>query len=165
MHRSKAALSLLARLALAVGMLGCGEDPPDGTPQPTGGTGGDGGTGGAPTGGTGGTGGIGGIPGTGGTGGGPGGTGGTGGVVVPGDCASDPGQESCARCLEAAMPFCLMQSATDCPDPLGAYLVCSNDNGCMKDNGLPSMDCSPCVSVLSSALGCLQSCQQIADCL
>lgn len=44
MHRSKAALSLLASLALAVGMLGCGEDPPDGTPQPTGGTGGDGGS-------------------------------------------------------------------------------------------------------------------------
>lgn len=148
MHRSKAALSLLASVALAVGMLGCGEtDPPGGTPQPTGGTGGDGGVGG--------TGGIGGTP----------GTGGTGGVIVPGDCASDPGQESCARCLDWAMPFCLMQSATDCPDPLGAYLVCANDNGCMKENGLPNMECAPCVPVLRSALGCLQSCQQIADCL
>lgn len=158
MLRSKAALSLLGSLALAVGMLACdgGGNSPDGTPQPTGGTGG---VGGLSTGGTGG--GTGGIGGNGGT---PG-TGGTGGIAIPGDCNKDPGQESCARCLDAAMPSCLMQSAADCPDPLGAFLVCANDNGCMRDNGLPNMQCPPCVSLLSTALGCMQSCQQVSDCL
>jgi hypothetical protein len=153
MHRSKGVLSLLVSLAWTVGMLACGGDPtPPGGQTPTGGTGGVGGTGGLPTGGTGGT-------------GGSTGTGGTGGAIVPGDCADDPGQESCARCLDAVMPVCIMQNANDCPEALGAYLICANDNGCMRDNGLPDMGCKPCVNLLGSALGCMQSCKPVADCL
>src|SRR5690606_3154223 len=153
----KAALSLLGSLALAVVVVGCEGNDPDGTQQP-GGSGGIGGVGGLPTGGTGGG-------GTGGTGGTGGGTGGTGGIAQPGDCRKDPGQKSCADCLDIAMPACLMQAAGDCPDTLGAFLVCANDNGCMRDNGLPNMDCPPCVQILGTALGCMKSCESIANCL
>lgn len=146
MHRTKAALTLLLGLVVGI-MLGCAGNNPDGNPPGPDGEGGSGGIGGLPVGGSG------------------GGTGGTGGIAVPGDCEDDPGQESCARCLDQAMPSCLMQSAGDCPDQLGAYLLCSNDNGCMKDNGQPNMNCPPCVPQLKAALGCLQSCQPIATCM
>lgn len=152
MVRSNGVLSLLVSLAWVIAAVGCGGEPtPPGAQAP---------------GGAGGMGGIGGLPG-GGSGGGTGrtGPGGSGGVVLPGDCQKDPGTENCARCLDDALPSCLMQNATDCPEPLGAFIVCAHDNGCMKDNGLPDMACEPCVGLLSTALDCMKSCRPVNDCL
>jgi len=153
MVRSNAVLSLLVSLAWVVVAVACGGEPTSpGQQDPTGGAGGVGGKGGLPGGGSGG--------GSGGTG-----PGGSGGVILPGDCKSDPGQESCARCLDGAMPACLMQNATDCPDQLGAFILCAHDSGCMKDNGLPDMGCKPCVSLLGTALECMKGCRPVGDCL